>query len=119
MSSFVSLNLESRTPIYEQIIEQIERFVALGVYKTNEQIPSIRELAANLGINPNTIKKSYEELESRGVIYTISTKGTFISNNTKNVINKKINEEIDNIKSIISDLEKMGISKDEILKKLE
>lgn len=119
MNSYISLNLESRTPIYEQVIEQIERFVALGIYKPNEQIPSIRELAASLGINPNTIKKSYEELESKGVIYTISTKGTFISKNTKDVINKKINEGIENIKNIIVDLEKIGISKNEILDKLK
>lgn len=119
MNSIISLNLESRMPIYEQIIEQFERYVSLGILKPNEQISSIRELATRLGINPNTIKKAYEELEARGVIYTISTKGTFISNNTKEVITRKIEKGIEDIKRTISDLEKIGLSREEIFKKLK
>ena len=58
-----NLDYQSRLPIYEQIVEQFERYIAYGVLKPKEQVPSIRELAASLGINPNTVKKAYEELE--------------------------------------------------------
>ena len=58
----INIDYKNSAPIYEQIVEQIERYIAFGVMKPKEQIPSIRELASNLGINPNTVKKAYEEL---------------------------------------------------------
>ena len=81
-------------------------------------MPSIREMASNLGINPNTVKKAYSILESKGVITSLSTKGTFISGNIDNVKDSKIEEGIKEIKNIISSLEKLGITKEEILKKV-
>ena len=75
-------------------------------------------MATNLGINPNTVKKAYDELERRGVIGTISTKGTFISEDTKTVTNLKINEKMDIIRNEILELERLGISKEELINKL-
>ena len=118
MNEIISLDYQSRIPIYEQIIKEVERYVAVGILKPNEQIPSIRELAASLGINPNTVKKAYTELEQKGVIYVISTKGTFIAEKTKEVIERKIDEGINEINKIITELEKLGVSKEEIIKKL-
>ena len=88
----INLDYQSRIPIYEQIVNNIEKYVAVGILREKSQIPSIRELANNLGINPNTVKKAYDILENKGVIMTISTKGTFISNNTKMVLENKIDE---------------------------
>lgn len=112
----INLDYQSRIPIYEQIVNNIEKYVAVGILREKSQIPSIRELANNLGINPNTVKKAYDILENRGVIMTISTKGTFISNNTKMVLENKIDNEINLIKDKIRELENMGISKKEIMK---
>ncbi len=114
----INLDYQSRTPIYEQIVNEIERFVVLGILKPNEQISSIREMATNLGINPNTVKKAYEELENRGTIITISTKGSFIADKTDDVFKRKIKEKINAIKQEICELEKMGVTKEEILKKI-
>lgn len=115
----VVLDYKSRTPIYMQIIEQIEKYVAIGILKKDEQIPSVRELATSLGINPNTVKKAYTELERRGVTKTISTKGTFISNNTKKIVDEKIEEKIKSINNIIKEIEQLGLTKDEIIKKIK
>ena len=115
----IIIDYQSRTPIYEQIVLEIERYVVLGIYKPKQQIESIRELATSLGINPNTVKKAYDELERRGTITTISTKGTFISENTNNLFENKIEEKIKNIQNEIKELEKLGISKGEILKRIE
>jgi GntR family transcriptional regulator len=115
----INLNYQSRISIYEQIISEIEKYVALGIYKPNEQLPSVRELAGNLGINPNTVKKAYTELEKRGVITTISTKGSFVSDNINKVIDSKVNEALAEIKDIISSLEKLGLKKKEIFDKLK
>ena len=115
----INLDYQSRIPIYEQIVNNIEKYVAVGILREKSQIPSIRELANNLGINPNTVKKAYDILENRGVIMTISTMGTFISNNTKMVLENKIDNEINLIKDKIRELENMGISKKEIMKRIE
>ena len=119
MNEIVSLDYQSRVPIYEQIISNVERYVALGILKPNTQIPSIRELAASLGINPNTVKKAYTELEQKGVIYVVSTKGTFIADKTRDVIDRKITEGINNINKIITELEALGISKEDVINKIK
>lgn len=115
----INLDYQSRIPIYEQIVNNIEKYVAVGILREKSQIPSIRELANNLGINPNTVKKAYDILENKGVIMTISTKGTFISNNTKMVLENKTDKEINLIKDKIRELENMGISKKEIMERIE
>lgn len=114
----ISLDYQSRMPIYEQIVQEIERYVALEILKPEEQIPSIRELATTLGINPNTVKKAYDILESRGVIVTLSTKGTFITQKTDKVLKISIDEKINKIKNDIQEIEKYGISKEEIIKRI-
>lgn len=111
----INLDYQSRTPIYEQIVSNIEKYVALGVLKPNEQIPSIRELASNLGINPNTVKKAYDILEHKKVITSFSTKGTFISSKTDEVLENRKQEEIKKLEQIINSLQSLGISKKEIL----
>ena len=115
----INLDYQSRTPIYEQIIKQIEKYVSLGVLNPKEQIPSIREMASTLGINPNTVKKAYSELENKGVIQTFSTKGTFISENVDEIRKINIDSKINEIKGIINELEKIGVTKDEIIEKLK
>lgn len=115
----INLDYQSRVPIYEQIVQGIEKYVALGILKPEEQIPSIREMAASLGINPNTVKKAYSILEQRGTIVTLSTKGAFISIKTDKIVENSVNEKIEEIKKIIEEIEKFGISKEEIIKKLQ
>lgn len=114
----IDLDYQSRKPIYEQIVQGIERFVALDILKPEEQIPSIRDMAAELGVNPNTVKKAYSILEQKGVIVTLSTKGTYITPKTDRVLEKTINNKIEEIKKKIQEVEKYGISKEEILERL-
>ena len=121
MVNYMNINLDytSRTPIYEQIVNEIERYVALGILKEKEQILSIRELASNLGINPNTVKKAYSVLESKNVIVSLSTKGTFISSDVNSVKNTTINNYINDIKSIMNKLNKLGLDNKEIIDKIK
>lgn len=115
----INLDYTSRTPIYEQIVNEIERYVALGILKEKEQILSIRELASNLGINPNTVKKAYSILESKNIIISMSTKGTFIKEGSSSVKENTINSYIDSINKLIDKLEKLGLSKEEIIKRIK
>lgn len=73
----ISLNLQGRKPIYEQLVEEISRMCLLGVIAPGEQLPSVRALAGELGINPNTVQKAYRQLEQNGITYTVSGKGCF------------------------------------------
>ena len=114
----INLDYQSRIPIYMQIVNGIERYVALELLKPEQQIPSIRDMALELGVNPNTVKKAYSILEQKGTIVTLSTKGTFISIKTDKIIENTINERILEIKEKIKEIEKLGISKDEIIKRI-
>ena len=113
----ITLDEQSRTPIYEQIINEIKRNVIQGSLKPHEQIPSIRELASTLGINPNTVKKSYMVLENQNIIESRSTKGTFISPKIDHILQDTVNLCYNKIEMEILQLQKLGIKKEEILKR--
>jgi GntR family transcriptional regulator len=115
----INLDYHSRLPIYLQIINEIERYVVLGILKPHDQIPSIRDLASTLGINPNTVRKAYMELENKGVIVTISTKGTFISEEINILTTNKINEYYAIIEKYIAELKKLGVSEKEIIEHIK
>lgn len=74
----IKLDLQSRVPLYEQLEEQIIRLSLLGVLDEHQQLPSVRALAREVGINPNTVAKAYQELERQGIIYTVTGKGSFV-----------------------------------------
>lgn len=114
----INLDYQSRKPIYMQIVNGIERYVALEILKPEQQIPSIRDMATELGVNPNTVKKAYSILEQKGVIVTLSTKGTYITLKTEKVLENSVEEKINEIKKQIKELEKFGLTKNEILKKI-
>ena len=77
--SRITVDLRSRTPIFEQIISSVRELVILGIMQPDEPLPSVRSLASELAINPNTIQKAYAELERQGVIYSLSGRGNFVA----------------------------------------
>ncbi|KUO71565.1 MAG: GntR family transcriptional regulator [Clostridia bacterium BRH_c25] len=75
----IHLDFRERKPLYEQIREKMKALIISGALKANEKIPSVRELAQMLTINPNTIQKAYRDLETEGFIYSIRAKGSFVA----------------------------------------
>ena len=75
----LELNFKSGVPICDQIVNGFIRMKALGLVESGEQMPSVRQLAVELSVNPNTIQKAYQMLESNGIIYSVKGKGSFIS----------------------------------------
>lgn len=75
----IVIDYKDRRPIYEQVVERFQELIVKGVLKPGEQMPSVRALAVELSINPNTIQKAYAELERRGFTYTVKGRGSFIS----------------------------------------
>jgi len=74
-----SIDLTSRTPIYEQIYENIIGLIVKGRLAENDQLPSVRAFAKDAGVNPNTVAKAYQELERTGIIYSVPGRGSFIA----------------------------------------
>lgn len=73
------IDQKSRVPLYQQLKRQVLSLAAVGILKENEQMPSVRKLASDLGINPNTVQKAYSELELEGLIYTLPGRGSFLA----------------------------------------
>lgn len=73
------LDLQSRLPIYEQLKNKIGELVMLGQLNPDDQLPSVRNVARDLGINPNTVQKAYQDLERDGIIYSVAGRGSYVS----------------------------------------
>lgn len=79
----IILDFKDTRPIYEQVVEKFKLLILKGVLQRDEQMPSVRSLAVELSINPNTIQKAYAELERQGYIYTIKGRGNFIGDSSQ------------------------------------
>lgn len=104
------LDLKSRKPIYEQIVDKFKELIISGILKPSDKIPSVRDLAKTLTINPNTIQKAYRELERQGFLYSVSGLGSFVSSPSEKMPDyKRINELKETIKACVFELLYMGI----------
>ena len=99
----------SRKPIYEQIIEGIERQIVSGLIKELDQLPSIRELSVTLSINPNTIQKAFMELDRAGIIFSTQGRGCFVSENARERIRERMSAKLDEFALLARELSQSGI----------
>ena len=88
----IKIDYRDPRPIYEQVVDGIEELALRGALPADTQIPSVRQLAMELSINPNTIQRAYGELERRGVIYAAKGRGNFISDNMEALRVSRLNE---------------------------
>lgn len=110
----IVIDLYSRTPIYEQIEEQIMLKINNGDYKPGDKLPSIRELASTLGLNVNTVKRAFSELEAKNITVSIQGRGIFVSENA--VQNKIVHDEAENeISQALQSAIAKGMTKNEII----
>ena len=105
----------SRTPIYEQIVNQLEYFVLNGLLKEGEQIPSVRSLSVDLSINPNTIQKAYFELDKRGIIQSVPGRGCFVTGQAREILSQRKREKLVDLKALVKELALADIKKEEVL----
>ena len=109
----------SRKPIYEQIVEGIERDIVMGILREREQLPSIRELSAVLGVNPNTIQKAFGELDRNGIIISGQGRGCFVADRAAEKIKEKLSVKIVEIENIAAELARAGIEKEKLMEAIE
>ena len=105
-------------PIYEQIVERFKTLILKDVMKPDEQMPSVRNLAMELSINPNTIQKAYAELERQGFIYTVKGRGSFVSGDG-GLVEKRKNEYMEQILALVEEALEIGMSKAELIHEIE
>ena len=105
----------SRTPIYEQLVDQFEKFILTGALLPGSQIPSVRNLSIQLSINPNTVQKAYSELDSRSLIYSLPGKGSFVSPDAKERIESARTSKLDDLAARVSKLKEAGIEKEMLI----
>jgi GntR family transcriptional regulator len=114
--SLINIDSRSSKPIYEQIIERIKENIIKGILNPGDKLPSVRELASAITINPNTISKAYSELERTKAIEVIRGKGTFVAENFKPVINEEKMRVIkEHMKEIIIEAHYIGVDKGKLI----
>ena len=114
----IILDYKDRRPIYEQVAEKQEELMLLGVLGENEPLPSVRSLAMELSINPNTIQRAYAELERQGYIYTVKGKGSFVAENSV-MKEKRKKDLLIQVSEVIDEAIRLGISGEEIKNMVE
>ena len=114
----VQLNYRDAKPIYEQIKEGLRKLVVSGALSTGDKLPSVRELASQLAINPNTIQRAYRELESEGYIYTLVGKGTFVAESA-NIDNTREKELLQELDELVTELLYLEVPKEKIKERID
>ena len=110
----VSLNYRDSRPIYEQIQDGLRKLIVTGGIKPDEKLPSVRALAQQLSINPNTIQRAYNELENQGYIYSVPGKGSFASGDTVAEEARK-QELLGKLRELAAELKDLGVSGEDLL----
>ena len=108
-------NLDNNRPIYLQLVERIQMDIVSGVYHAGDKLPSVRELAADAAVNPNTMQKAFTELERSGLVYTQRTKGRYITEDQERI--SRVREELarECTQSYLSNIRRLGYEREQAL----
>ncbi len=112
------VDLKSRVPIYEQLKKKTLELIMYGVLQPGDKMPSVRNLAIDLGINPNTVQKAYQDMEKDGIIYSASGRGSFICEDVKDKT-LYTDETIENLSKAIYEVRLYGMKKTEVIEIVE
>lgn len=109
----IQLNYRDSRPIYEQIKDGFRKLIISGAMEANEKLPSVRMLATQLSINPNTIQRAINELESEGYVYSIPGKGSFVCPDCRRD-DARVNDLLKTMRETAAELKFLGVSEEEI-----
>ena len=109
----ISLNYRDSRPIYEQIKDGLRKLIVTSALAADDKLPSVRSLATQLSINPNTIQRAYNELENEGYIYSVPGKGSFAAGNA-GADEARRRELKDKVRELVAELRYLGVSQEEL-----
>ena len=112
----IVIDYQNRKHIYEQIVERFQMLIVKGILEADSQMPSVRTLASELSINPNTIQKAYTILEQQGYIYPVKGRGNFVSGN-QTLKEKKEEVFFQKLRDVIQEGKELGIEKERCIAK--
>lgn len=115
----ISIDNRSRIPIYEQLVNGYKLQIMNGVLQADDQLPSVRQLAQELTINPNTIQKAYRELERLGYTYSVPGKGSFVNKVEDMMQKERITMLTESLEKIVQELLFLGLTKEEIIETIQ
>ena len=110
----ILIDYKSRTPIYEQIIEKVKALIVSGVLERDQQLPSVRQLAQDLAINPNTIQRAYAELEREGIIYSLKGRGNFVGSSLGELRSVQQKELLSQLEALSIELKRLDVSQEHL-----
>lgn len=111
------IDAQSKLPIFEQLKKQILEFITIGVLVPNDKLPSVRSLASQIGVNPNTVAKAYQELELQGFIYSEKGKGCFIADNDSDKLIQE--DKLQDFEVVVKDMKQHHIEKQQLYNVVE
>jgi len=112
-------DFQTSKPIYIQIADHLSSQIVRGEMRAGEKLPSVREMAINLGVNPNTIQRTYSEMERMGIVETKRGQGTFVTENEQVLKALKIRLQADIIGVFVQNMKELGFSQEEMMDGLE
>ena len=113
----IQLNYRDSRPIYEQIKDSFKKLIISGAMSGNDKLPSVRTLATQLSINPNTIQRAYNELENEGFVYSVPGKGNFVSPDIARD-SERVAELKEKLKEVVGELKFLRVSEEEIISEI-
>lgn len=105
--------LKSDRPIYSQLVEQIQLMVVSGIYAPGSKLPSVRDMAAEASVNPNTMQRALSKLESDGLLYSQRTSGRFVTEDVQKIMQTKNKLAADLIRDFIQKMYRLGFDKEQ------
>ena len=114
----ISIDYQSKLPLYEQVARRFQTLILKGVLEPDAQMPSVRTLAVELSINPNTIQKAYAMLEQQGYIYPVKGRGNFVADSTALVKQKK-ESLLEEMKRLVTGGKELGIRQAEFIRVID
>lgn len=114
----ISIDKQSRVPVYEQLIDAFEKEIMLGIRESDSMIPSVRTLSVELGVNPNTVQKAYLELERRNITYSVPGVGRFVSKDGAAILKKDLGEAEELLRKAVERMKQAEVPLADVLKKV-
>ena len=108
-------DFEDDRPIYTQLLEKIQIMIISGKYKSGDRLPSVRDLAAEAAVNPNTMQRALTELERRGLVYSQRTSGRLITEDRELITEVKEKVAMEQIEVFVKTMEELGYSREDII----
>lgn len=105
-----SWNLASDRPVFIQIMEKLKLDIVTGVYKSGDKLPSVRDLASEASVNPNTMQRAFSELERDGLVFTMRTNGRFITEDQSMIDDLKEKMAVNTISDFLENMQRLGYS---------